>query len=267
ALQKFELDILTKPEVAEEVENVRAMNQFVKEKHHKMQNSMNLIEDFDDLENILNKEDIATDLEELRIRKLSTLHRDIAEFQAKLTESRVKDTLSNYHSNKVLVRKVSLWMVSASLAVLIIVSSILLLGNQKTDYAELYSEFYSPRSADVNRVAGVGEDPFLEALKVYNNADYSEAFKLLNRIPEEGVSNKLYLYKGITAMELGKFSLALELFHKLDNDANLNQEGMWYKSLCYLGMKDEKGTRQALNEIIRSDGYYKSKASELLKKI
>jgi len=268
ALHKFELEILTKPEVAEAVENARNMNHFIKEKHHKMQNSSGLIEDFDDLENVMDEEDVAGELEGLKIRKVSSYRKDITDFKTKIAESHIHDTLNKHRSKKVLVRKVSIWMASASVAVLIAVSSLLLIGNKTSDYAELFIQNYSPHPADITRAAGeITEDPFHLALKAYNNADYTRAFQLLNSIPEEGVSNKYYLYKGITAMELGKYPHAIELFQNLDNDVNLKHEGMWFKSLCYLGMEDEKGTRRALNEIIQSGGYYKSRASDLLKKI
>ncbi len=268
ALRKFELDILTKPEVAGEVERIRLLNRFMKKQHRKMQNSTGLIEDFDDLDNIVNEEDIAGELEGLKIHKISSFRKDISEFRAKMAESQVYDTLNIHRSKKVLIRKTTIWMAAASFAVFIAFSSLLFLGNNTPDYAELYKQFYSPRYADVERTAGkLTQDPFQEALKAYNNADYTRAFQLFNSIPEDGVSNKYYLYKGITAMELGKFPLAIELFSKLDNDVYLKHESMWFKSLCYLGMEDEKATHRALNEIIHTDGYYTSMARSLLKKM
>lgn len=268
ALRKFELEILTKSEVAEEVENVRAMNLFVKEQHQKMQNSSGLIEDFGDLENVINEEDIAAELEGLMIHKVSSVRKDVSEFQTKVTESHILDTLNKYRSNKILVRKASVWMATASFIVLIVVSSLLLIGNKTTDYAALYSQFYLHRYADVERAAGeITQDPLQVALRAYNSADYTRALQLMDNIPEEGVSNKYYLYKGLTAMELGKYPLAIELFHNLDKDVSLKHEGIWFQSLCYLGMENEQATRQALNEIIRTDGYYKNMASALLKKI
>ena len=143
----------------------------------------------------------------------------------------------------------------------------MLIDNKTTDYAALYSQFYIHRYADVDRSPGKTKDPLQKALRAYNNADYTWALQLMDNIPEEGVSNKYYLYKGLTAMELGKYLLAIDLFHNLDNDVSLKHEGMWFQSLCYLGMENEQATRQALNEIIRTNGYYKNLASSLLKKI
>ena len=147
-------------------------------------------------------------------------------------------------------------------------SALLIMRNDTADYAGLYNQYYAPRKADVMRTAPeLEQDPFRQAMKAYSEGDYSRAYLLLNSIPEEGIGNTYYLYKGITAMELGRYPLAIELFNKLDEDTNLRHEGMWYKSLCFLGMEDEKATRSALTEIIRQDGYYKDLAAALLRKI
>jgi hypothetical protein len=267
-LRKFELEILRKPEVAEEVERIRALNRFMQQQHQKMHSSVGLIENFDDINNIISEEEIEKDLEGLKIRKISSAGNDISRFEAKIVESRAKETLYKYRSNKVLVRKASLWIASVSVIILAAASILFIAGQKHTDFEALYEQYYSPRHADVGRTAPEStDDTYREALRAYNNADFTMAYQLFNSIPEKGVSNIFYLYKGITAMELGKYPLAIELFNELDDDVNLKHEGIWYKSLCYLRMEDEKATRSALNEIIRTDGHYKSMAHALRKKI
>jgi tetratricopeptide (TPR) repeat protein len=122
--------------------------------------------------------------------------------------------------------------------------------------------------ADVERtLAGTTTGPWQEAMKAYSNSEYARAFQLLSHIPEDGLSYKYYLYMGIIAMELGDYSHAIELFSELDDDIVLRHEGMWYTSLCYLGLEDLKSTRRALNDIIVSNGHYETIASALLKKL
>jgi len=269
ALRKFELEILTKAEVAEEVERIRSLDNFIKKQHHRMRSSAGLIEDFDDIENVVSENTISRELEELKIRKISTSRDEIVDLKTSLAESGAQQTLNKYRSNKVVVRKITLRIAAAaSLAIFMAVSALLLTTNNDADYAGLYNQYYSPRTADVVRTApDLAQEPFRQALKAYSEGDYTRAFLLLNSISEEGVGNTYYLYKGITAMELGKYPLAIELFNKLSDDINLKHEGMWYKSLCFLGMEDEKATRSALNEIIEEDGYYKNMAAALLRKI
>ena len=268
ALSKFELDILTKPEVAREVERIRNLNQFMQKQHRKMQASVGLIEDFDDLDNILNEQEVGDELEGFKIRNISSSQDGIDDLKKGIAEARAMDILGRHRNDKVLVKKVSIWIAASSLAVLIAVSSLLLIGSTKTDYSEMYNQFYHPRLADIERtVSGISDNPYQQAMNAYSNADYARAFHLFNSIPENEVSNKYYLFKGITAMELGEYSLAVELFDKLDSDVILRHEGMWYKSLCYLGMEDVKSTRRVLNEIIESNGHYKAMAGVLLRKL
>ena len=70
-LRQFELEILTKAEVAEEVERIRSLDSFIKKQHHRMRSSVGLIEDFDDIENVVSESTISRELEELKIRKIS----------------------------------------------------------------------------------------------------------------------------------------------------------------------------------------------------
>ena len=266
ALRKFELEILRKPEVAKEVEKIRSMNNFMRVQHQKMQGGMGLIEDYNDIDNTLSEEEIGRELEGLMIRKISSARGDIDEFETKVTESRIRQTLSARKSKTMLVKRISIWMAASSLAILLAVSAYLLLDNN-TDHTRLYNRYYSPRQADAERSFEGMDDPFSTALRAYSKEEYLKAFLIMNSIPEDEVSNTYYLYKGITAMELGEYTIAIELFGKLDQDINLKHEGLWYKSLCFLGMGDNKAAREALNEIIQMDGYYKDMASNLLRKI
>ena len=71
ALRKFELEILRKREVAEELERVRSMHHFMMEQHAKFQDSLGLIEDYEDSDNVIDEEIIRQDLDGLKVRKIS----------------------------------------------------------------------------------------------------------------------------------------------------------------------------------------------------
>ena len=86
ALRKFELEILRKPEVAEEVERVRSMNHFMKEQHGKFQDSIGLIEDFEDSENVIDEEIIRKELDGLKVRRISNDQKNTSDLKTKLTE-------------------------------------------------------------------------------------------------------------------------------------------------------------------------------------
>jgi hypothetical protein len=267
-LRKFELEILRKPEVAEEVERIRSLTEFSLKQHQKLFDEVGLIEYFDDIENVINEEDIGKELEGLKVRKISASRDGIREFEGKLAELQAQNNLNRYNSNKILVKKVSLWMAATAMAVLIAVSSLLFFGNDKPGYAELYSDYFYPYPADVSRALSIGPaDNYSTALDLYMKEEYEKAYQIMDLIPENAISNDFLLYKGITAMEIGEYLTALEIMNRLDDDPVLKHEGQWYKSLCFLALKDMKAARFELEEIIQSNGYHKGKAVSLIRKL
>ncbi len=100
ALRNFELEILTKPEVAEEVERIRSLNRFMKQQHKNMHRVGGLIEDFDDIDNVLHEDEVRKEFEDLKIRKISASREDLIEIRSRLTESEVRNTLNTNQSDK-----------------------------------------------------------------------------------------------------------------------------------------------------------------------
>jgi tetratricopeptide (TPR) repeat protein len=266
-LRRFELDILRKPEVAEEVERIRTLNRFMEEQHRKMNDRTGLLEDFSDLENVVDTDEIGRDLESLKVRKISSSKDPEARLRNRILESRTRDSLNRSGSSRMIVRKTSLWIAAASVVLVAITSTLALTVSKKSSYAALYERFYLHRPADIERDAADSGDPFEKAMQAYNKADYEDALRLLNSIPEEGADNNYFFYKGLTAMELGRFELAVDNFNKLDGDEVLGQEGLWYKSLCYLRLDEPEAVRELLNKIILQEGYYREMAQALRKQI
>jgi FimV-like protein len=271
ALRKFELEILRKPEVAKEVERVRSMNHFIMEQHSKFQDSIGLIEDYEDSENVIDEEIIRKDLDGLKVRKISTDQKNVNDLKTKLTESKISRTLVDQKSKKVLVRKVSIWMAAASVSILLVTSSLMLIGkNAPVDFMAVYEQYYSAPYADVPMRSTTTENTNLYtlALDKYNQEDYEIAFQLFNDIPDESVYNPAYfLFKGITAMELGDFKAAIESFDNLMTDPLRKHQVMWYTGLSYLAMEDVEAARAILKEIIRTDGHFEKQARSLLRSI
>jgi TolA-binding protein len=271
ALRKFELEILRKREVAEEVERVRSMHHFMIEQHGKLQDSIGLIEDFEDSENVIDEETIRRDLDGLKVRRISNGQKDVIDLETKLTESKVSHTLSNQKSNKVLVRKVSVWLAAASIAILMVTSISLVTGKGGSgDYMALYQQYYSAYPADINnRSTAQGfKDSYDKALDAYDQKNYKSAYQYFEKIPEEfDPEDRYYLYKGVTAMELGEFQVAIKSFSNLQSDATLKHYGMWYTGLSCIALENIPAARKVLEDIISTDGYYKREAKKLLRKI
>jgi tetratricopeptide (TPR) repeat protein len=271
ALRKFELEILRKPEVAEEVERVRSMHRFLQEQHAKYIDSTGLIEDYEDSDNVMDVELIRQDLEGLKVRKISADHKDPADFQTKLTESRNSRTLTDRQSNKVLSRKMVVWLAAASVATLLILSSLLLIGkNASVDYMAVYNKFYEAYPADIQArsLEALEDDAYRSALLEYTDQNYEEAYLGFGKVSEDPPPNlNFHLYKGICAMEMGDFQAAIKSFTKIQSDVVLKHEALWYMGLSYLRMEDIQSARAVFEDIVTSNGYYKKQAKKLLKSI
>ena len=266
-LRNFELEILKKPDVAREVERIRAMNRFMLEQHNKMSGESGLIEDFDDIENVLSADEISRQLEDLKVRKISSSKSGLSNFKTRLAESQARESLQKLQSNKVLVRKFSLGMAALTLIVLVSITTLVLIGSSTPNYDRLYTSYFEAPGADVQRSTGLPQDSYNLALDAYNSGNFASALEYFNQIPEEGASSEYFFYKALTSMELGLYTQAILHWNRFDSDIVWNQESMWYKSLCYLKMEDLISTRASLEEIIISDGYYKARASNLLRKL
>jgi hypothetical protein len=268
ALEKFEQEMLSKPEIAAEVEKIRSLNRFMAEQHGRMLNTAQLIEDFEDYGNILDEHEVYRELEGLERSDISDANSDVGKFRAKLAEVQKETGYKIVGRRKILVRKLTLWVAASVLVLIIGAGSLIWFGISNRDYDKLYDRYYTRRKADVERdITGERPDLFNRALLAYNRQDYQEALRLFNTIPEDSINNRYFLFKGLTAMELGNFTLALQQFNMLDQDVNLRHESMWFACLCYLAMNDEEALRSGLKDIIESNGFYKDKAASLLRKI
>jgi hypothetical protein len=270
ALRKFELEILRKPEVAEEVERVRSMNHFMKEQHGKFQDSIGLIEDFEDSENVIDEEIIRKELDGLKVRRISNDQKNTSDLKTKLTESKISHTLVDQRSKKVLVRKVSIWLAAASIAVLMVTSISLVTKGGTDNHMAIYEQFYSAPLADPG-VRGINpeiDEIYRMAIVAYDQKNYQEAYELFIQIPEESPPKiDYYLYKGVTEMELEDFNAALGSFENLLSNQREKHAGMWYMGLSHIANDNIPAARQVLEEIIAADGFYKKDAKKLLRKI
>lgn len=269
ALRKFELEILRKPEVAEEVERVRSMNQFMMEQHSKFHDSIGLIEDYEDSENVIDEEIIRQDLDGLKVRRISADQETVNDLKTKLTESKVSHTLVSQRSNKVLVRKVSIWLAAASIAILMVISISLVSKSGTVDYMAVYElNFSAPYADDQGRDISTGvRSTYSMALAEYNNGSYEMAYQHFEDISSESVHNPAYFYyKGLTAMKLGDFRAAIESFDLMTDPVRKHQV-MWYTGLSYLAMEDVETARSVFKDIVNTDGHFKPQAKKLLKSI
>lgn len=269
ALQKFELEILRNPEAARELEKIRSLQKFMENHHTNMRSTGGLIEDFDDLENVMPEHEIAGELEDLMVRKIQSPAKHLEDFRTTLSEVEAERTLKNRHSKKLILRKASVWTAAASIALLLVTSTLLIISNTgTTHYQAIYSEHFIPGKADVNQRSINGREATLmdAALRLYNEGFFAEAIVQFNQVPEPDAYPGYPLYKGITLMKLDRHNEAIEQFFQL-TDPVLKHYGMWYTGLCYLALEDPDHARSVFQDIVDQEGHYMNNARRILRKI
>ena len=272
ALRKFELEILRKPEVAEEVERVRSMHYFMQEQHSKLQDSIGLIEDFDDMENVIDEEIIRQDLDGLKVRRISNGQKEVSDLQTKLTESKVSRTLVEQQSRKVLVRKVSVWLAAASIAILLGISLSMIIGNNgQVDYMAMYEKHYSAPEADLG-VRGVlpmtDYKLYSDAKNYYNGQDYEKAYQYFDDLKSSPPEPTYYLFYGNSAMALGNHEKALEILEHIKiREKSIYVEAEWYRGLCHLALEDREAARGVFEHIVSIKGHNYKQAKKILRKL
>ena len=269
-LQKFELEILRNPDAARELERVRNLQRFMENQHAIMKTGDGLIEDFDDIENVLPEHEMAMELEDLKIKKVSSEEKDLENFRTTLAEVEAGRTLKKRYSKKLIIRRTSAWTAAASIALLLIAISILIVSNMgNTDYLAVYNSYFAPEKApNSERSINSGEENLYEAaLGLYNEERFDEAILRFQQIPEPVPNDYCYLYHGITLMELERHEEAIEQFNQIKTDQTLNHYRMWYSGLCYLALEDADNARSVFQDIIAQEGYFMSKSKRILKKV
>jgi hypothetical protein len=273
ALQKFELEILRNPEAARELERIRSMQKFMENQHAIMSARGGLIEDFDDIENVISEYEMAEELEELRIKKVGSSDRNLQDFRTRLAEVEATRALHGHQGRMAVVRKASVWVAAASLALLIVTSSLLFFGgNRSLDYMAVYDKYFEQiLYDDLNRANEqtnniTEEEPLINsALDLFHEKYYIAAYLDFRKVRESD-SPYFYYCKGITCMELGLYLEAVNQFDKLTGSVYV-QNGRWYTGLCYLALQERANALSVFQDIADRDGPFRKKSKSILRKI
>lgn len=270
-LRHFELEILRNPDLADEIEHVRQMDAFSKRQYTKLLSTSELVEDYDDMQNVVDDSLIKSDLENLEIRKISKNDPEFHDFKEKVKTSSFRKEIKEKHKNKILVPRNTILVAAASFAVLLAFSLITLFIKSSPGNPEvLYEKFYEPYPADllVRDINTLADDPYQLGLLEYHQANYGMALTHFNQVPPGSeINNAIFLLKGICFMELQQFDMAILSFNSLNNDPVLSIYGKWYKGLCYVKMDNPERARDELLLISEHDRYFKRAVRKFLKSL
>ena len=227
-------------------------------------------------ENLLKSNSNLRDLLKLHLEiDRSILESDIHNFRNLLQNTYVMLFENKNHKlkNNNSIKRFSWRMISiaAVLLTIIIVGGSLLFRQKIVSPNEIYSRFYTPYQADVSvRSTGQLQNGLTLAIQLYQKKDYNTAFEILGNLLNDNKDNPVIrFYYGITAMELNRYETAIYQMNELvsKNQQPFAIHAEWYLGLCYLKLDDESKARTYFENIVRENGYYSSRAQEILKKL
>lgn len=209
---------------------------------------------------------------------LNTNHPEIKEYEALLRDEatqKLKNTLKQVNEEYQLKQKKSnipSWLLYSGIAVVLVIIGLTIFSPFKASTDTLYADYLDLSELPSLVDRGSSEQHSLtEAQKLFEAKKYEQALTILEKEFSTVQRNKatIYLYTGISQMELGQFDKAENSFNTLI-ESNLidSSKGKWYKALLYIKQNNLEAASKLLTEISQSSDNYKSKeATALLKQL
>ncbi len=189
--------------------------------------------------------------------KLSNIHK----------ESQTKDVKSIVPEHKLN----NFYWVKVSVAVAIIIfvfSGLVNYGFYGTDRA--YETYYNAPEWSHHRSVEGEQDYFSEASEYFAKGDYHNAVRLYDEALKESKEQFVYhFYKGASLQSLNQYQDAINEYERVirHGDNIFIEDAEWYRSLCFLKMKNFAKAREHLVFIVNKNGYYSKNAKAILRKL
>lgn len=187
-------------------------------------------------------------------------------------EEKLKQALEDAKINFNTPKKTNFnWYLYASAAMIVLLIAIVPFVNNSSSSSELYATYINTTELPSLSIRGNdSNDIRTKAQHLFEQKKYEEALVILNK--ELDLSKKqtatVYLYMGISQMELNQFEKATTTFNELLNSGLMDApKGYWYKALLYLKMKNKKDAVTILNTISSQKLYNYEQANDLLKEL
>ncbi len=167
-------------------------------------------------------------------------------------------------------KKNKLWWLSyASVAAIALIIGVSIFLSSKTSSQELYANYINLSELPSLVERGKTDHKiFIQAQKAFEAKEYDKVLEALTKGVDTIQNNKatMYLYIGISQMELGKFNEAEKTLTRLIKSNLMDApKGKWYKALLFLKQDDIAKAKEILLEITSSQNNYKYiQAKELL---
>ncbi|GAA0731690.1 hypothetical protein GCM10009430_44140 [Aquimarina litoralis] len=187
---------------------------------------------------------------------------------------KLKDTIekvkANYHRDNETFLVKNKWiipiLIAASISLFIILYSI----NFSESPQELYAK-YSTWQDLPSLTSRSDEDLLAKGQELFEEKNYKESFLLFNHYLKNSdtIIPSVYLYAGVSSLELDKYEEAIFYFDQLINSNAVDQsKGYWYKALSFLKQGKKEAAIKTLNNILENkDNYNFKEAKNVLKKL
>ncbi len=161
------------------------------------------------------------------------------------------------------------WLLSSAATIAVLVT-IYTLSIKPTSNEELYTAYINKTELPSLIVRGENQEKLALAQQYFESHEYDKAFEIFEKELEIVKNNdaSIYLYMGISQLELNKISEAEEIFDTLiKSDLIDAPKGKWYKALLYVKNNNIDKAKQLLTEIINSSSYNSKQAEKLLQEL
>jgi hypothetical protein len=104
----------------------------------------------------------------------------------------------------------------------------------------------------------------------YVNAEYAKVVKILSELSSTGNESAVFdFYKAASFQEMNKYNEAILEYTRVINQGDnlFIEEAEWYRSLCYLKLKNYEKSRTELLAVIERKGHYQNDAKAIMRRL
>src|SRR5690606_38782203 len=104
----------------------------------------------------------------------------------------------------------------------------------------------------------------------YVNAEYAKVVKILNELSSTDNESAVFdFYKAASFQEMNKYNEAILEYTRVINQGDnlFIEEAEWYRSLCYLKLKNYEKSRTELLAVIERKGHYQNDAKAIMRRL
>lgn len=162
--------------------------------------------------------------------------------------------------------------IAASIAMLLIVSTVFYKIHFSVSPDSLFNNFYQPYEASLITRSSNPTDvsDLIRGIQFYDKGNYANAISKLEVVLlKEKNNTAAHFFIGVSYIETKDFKKAIENLKYVinQNDTAFIEHAQWYLALCYIKTNQNKLATPILSKIVQSKNLYKPMASEILKKL